>query len=250
MILEIFSGSGRWSSALRRRARRHGCGVFEWDLRWHPGNDLTQRRCQQLIRGWINNGLISAIWLGTPCSSWSRARDRPGGPRQLRSDTCIMGFNDLTGADLNKVKVGNTLMQFTASILQLCRALNIPAAVENPHTSRLWLAPPMRRLGPHMTETVTDFCQDGTPWRKRTRFWHIGVSLQPACSLCSGKRGICSRTNKPHEQLCGMKGDLFKTAIAEPYPPRLCTGLANCYCNALAAKNINKWDLYGNGMTR
>eukprot|EP00974_Lingulodinium_polyedra_P112665 10901822-Lingulodinium_polyedra.AAC.1 len=36
--------------------------------------DLTDRRRQQLIRGWLSAGLVWGFHLGTICASFSRAR--------------------------------------------------------------------------------------------------------------------------------------------------------------------------------
>eukprot|EP00972_Heterocapsa_arctica_P068715 10153544-Heterocapsa_arctica.AAC.1 len=69
----------------------------------------------------------------------------------------------------------------------LCVSLDIPVAVENAHSSRLWHAPPMEHLRFQIVirEFVTDFCQWGQPWRKRTRFISYGVDLSRAARVCS-----------------------------------------------------------------
>ena len=54
-----------------------------------------------------------------PCGSWSRARDRPNGPRRLRSDEEVWGLKGLSGADFQKVREGNILAKFCASMLFL-----------------------------------------------------------------------------------------------------------------------------------
>ncbi|CAK0855346.1 unnamed protein product [Prorocentrum cordatum] len=108
-------GSGNFSRAWRRRQRALGDAIFEWDIRWGDEYDLTRQRAQRLVRGWVNNGLIAAVWLGTPCHSWSRARDIRPGPPPLRSDLHVMGLPDLAPRDAEKVRIGNALMKFSAS---------------------------------------------------------------------------------------------------------------------------------------
>ena len=54
--------------------------VFALDIRWRLKNDLLSQKVQKRIRGGVQGGMISAVWMGTPCNSFSRARDRPGGP--------------------------------------------------------------------------------------------------------------------------------------------------------------------------
>ncbi|CAK0874821.1 unnamed protein product, partial [Prorocentrum cordatum] len=135
----VFSGSGNFSRAWRRRQRALGYAIFEWDIRWGEEYDLTRQRAQRLVRGWVNNGLIAAVWLGTPCHSWSRARDIRPGPPPLRSDLHVMGLPDLAPRDAEKVRIGNALMKFSASLFSLCQAVRVPVAIENPHMSRIWL---------------------------------------------------------------------------------------------------------------
>ena len=132
---------------------------------------------------------------------------------------------------MDKVHAGNTLMRFSARVFRYCLVHGIPVAMENPHTSRLWLAPPIRHLVYHRdTEYVTtDFCQDHMRWRKRTGILSAHVSLRSKCRHCTGHRGVCSRTQQPHEQLTGMSGGQFKTVIAQPYPWQLCARLASAF---------------------
>ena len=49
--------------------------------------------------------------------------------------------------------------------------------IENPHSSRLWCMPAFKhaRSIRHVEFNWTDFCQDGTPWRKRTAFLSTGL---------------------------------------------------------------------------
>eukprot|EP00959_Pyramimonas_sp_CCMP1952_P151764 3175476-Pyramimonas_sp.AAC.1 len=43
--------------------------------------------------------------MGTPCGSWSRARDRPNGPPALRSDDDILGYRrSLTASPTDRGK--------------------------------------------------------------------------------------------------------------------------------------------------
>eukprot|EP00972_Heterocapsa_arctica_P085821 12647676-Heterocapsa_arctica.AAC.1 len=98
-----------------------------------------------------------------------------------------MGLPNLTPIDELKVLVGNKLMRATASLMMLCVSLDIPVAVENPHSSWLWHAPPMEHLRSRnvIREFVIDFCQWGQPWRKRTIFISYGVDISRAARMCS-----------------------------------------------------------------
>ena len=235
-FLEVFSGSGR----LGRAVAAEGLPVLLWDACLGPEYDLLRPEKRALVRGWVRSGLVLGVHLGTPCNSWSRARDIPPGPMPLRSDTLPLGLPNLSLKDQAKVEAGNIFMSFSASIMHEAIRANIPASVENPQTSRLWLAPPFARLlrSAPVSFTVTHFCQWGAPWRKATAFATVGLDMSRIGSaLCkSSKRGICSRTGQPHAQLHGKNVDrIFRTKLAEAYPRRLCKALGQAYSNALAS---------------
>ncbi|CAK0810952.1 unnamed protein product, partial [Prorocentrum cordatum] len=138
VYLEIFSGSGNWPRALRRSmASRLAQRVFELDVDHEPiFGDLSRRRAQGAVRGWLRGGLLQGVWLGMPCSSWSRARNRPNGPPALRDATHVLGLPNLSSGDSLKVETGNRLSQFTFSLFLERARRGVPAAIENPSTSR------------------------------------------------------------------------------------------------------------------
>ncbi|CAK0826987.1 unnamed protein product [Prorocentrum cordatum] len=167
-FLEVFSGSGR----LGRAVAAEGLPVLLWDICLGPEYDLLSPQKRGLIRSWVRSGLVIGIHIGTPCNTWSRARDIPPGPMPLRSDAFPLGLPDLSVKDQAKVDAGNVFMIFSAGLMHEAIRANIPASNENPQTSRLWLAPPFVRLlrSSAVTFTITHFCQWGAPWRKATAF--------------------------------------------------------------------------------
>jgi hypothetical protein len=125
-------------------------------------------------------------------------------------------------------------MRFSVQVCLLCYLLNIPFALENPATSRIWLCPPvlalLRKKG--IRHVDVDFCAFGKPWRKRTRFVYFGLQLDHLQShVCQGsKRGFCAFTEQPHIPLMGVSSNgQFMTKIAEPYPHQLCKVLARAF---------------------
>ena len=195
---------------------------MEVDIAHGPQFDLSSRRIQQEIFQLLQSKAVKYVWMGTPCNSWSRARRWDGrGPGPLRDDAAgLLGLPNLSGSDQRKVELGNALMRFSAKIFRMCMSLNIPVVLENPHTSRLWLAPPIRHLLHHsQTEYfATDFCQDGTPWRKRMGLLSFGLDLRYAVRRCAAAPGICSRTGLRHQHLEGIVNGQFRTLAAQPYP--------------------------------
>eukprot|EP00438_Fugacium_kawagutii_P014095 Skav231798 [mRNA] locus=scaffold734:131220:155475:+ [translate_table: standard] len=102
VFLEIFSGCGRLGHSVREHCN---WPVLLWDVTYGLAYDLTVRVNRQKIIHWITSGKVKAGHLGTPCNSFSRARDRPGGPPPLRSDKQPLGLSPLRPADAAKVKV-------------------------------------------------------------------------------------------------------------------------------------------------
>ena len=77
--LQVFSGSGRLAQAWRRQMKVMGIAVFELDVRREGQSDLTLKKLPHVVRSWVSRGLVAALWLGTPCTSFSRARERGPG---------------------------------------------------------------------------------------------------------------------------------------------------------------------------
>ena len=238
VFLEIFCGTGRLGHSIYNKC---GWPVLLWDISYGENYDLTQTLNQQKILSWLISGVIRAGHLGTPCNSFSRARDQPGGPPQLRSDLMPLGLPNLRPGDATKVKIGNILLRFSVKMLRKAKDLFIAFTLENPARSRLWICPPMRsflRLR-GVQEAVVEFCAFGTRWRKSTKFVGVHVSFDSlsACRCLGAKRGLCKFTGKPHIALSGQtaSGEWW-TRIAEPYPRRLCQKLATIFltlkCNS------------------
>ena len=233
VFLEIFSGSGRLGKAIHRVCN---WTVLLWDIDYGEKYDLTQRRNQQLILHWMQSGQIRAGHLGTPCNSFSQARDRPGGPPRLRSDLLPLGLPGLRPCDVLKVQIGNCLMRFTCRVLLLALQLYLPFTLENPHRSRLWLCPGVKSVcrRNRVEQCDVTFCAFGTCWKKPTKFLSVNLPLDLLQGkFCkSSKRGLCQFTGLAHVPLKGTNSQgVWLTKIAEPYPTRLTTLLAKCFCN-------------------
>ena len=136
-FLEIFSGSGRLGRSVHKKC---GWPVLLWDLNFGEQYDLTNRTNQQRIIHWMSSGLVRAGHLGTPCNTFSRARDQPG-PPPLRSDACPLGLQGLRPGDAAKVRLGNILMRFTSRVLLLALQLHVPFTLENPQSFKVVVMP-------------------------------------------------------------------------------------------------------------
>ena len=198
------------------------------DVILSDAHDLFRPVVFEIISGCRESISISFIWLGTPCSSWSRARhDLPDswGPR---SRNHIWGKPNLSDRDKERVKIGNRTLNYSNRIIKLAKTLFIPVVIENPDSSYLWHAPTLVRLSGDSDDVIVDFCQFKKRRRKRTRLrvWLMS-ELTTVSRTCSGRHGVCSATGKPHIVLSGRnRNGIPWTKIAEPYPALLSKILA------------------------
>lgn len=233
VFLELFSGCGRLGRCFSRMCNTH---VLLWDISMGPDYDLRKLHNRHKIMGWMRANRVCGGHLGTPCNSFSRARDNPPGPPPLRSNDCVLGLPNLSPKDQQKVHDGNTLMRFSVCILCLALALCQPWTMENPATSRLWLCPAVQRLlrRKHVQLATVEYCMFGMRWRKSTKFlgvW-IDLTLLSAYRCIGSKRGLCRRTCLPHVPLQGVNEQgIWLTKLAEPYPHKLCSLLCKCFDN-------------------
>ena len=223
-VIELYAGLCGISRSVAARG-----GVAEsFEILRDPREDL-KRRCQRrALFARIKAGRVASLWIGITCASWSRARRAPPGSRMpcaLRDDgEFILGLPNLSPKDQEKVDDGNSSLSFLCELIDLCLKYDTMIVVENPCTSRLWVAPQMvDRIEKASSSQNVDYCAFGEAWRKRTRLISWGRGLTGLPPLCSSKGGICSYSGKCHELLTGFgKGGAFKTAVASPYPRTLC----------------------------
>ncbi|CAE8634396.1 unnamed protein product [Polarella glacialis] len=223
VFLELFSGSGHLAKAVAEA----GLDAEGWDIDNGEQFDMLLSVNVSRLKSLLRSGFIKFLWMGMPCSSWSRARrNNNKGPGPLRDDGLFLwGLPNLKAHDIRKIAVGNKLLKLCVELALVCDSLGIPWCIENPETSRAWLTDPMIQLAATSQQAVFDFCAYGTPWRKRTRLVYKGIELNfKSCCSCAGK---CQFTKQPHMQLSGTNdAGIFWTLIAQPYPKLLCAKLA------------------------
>ena len=244
VFVEIFSGSGR----LGRAAAHEGLQVLWWDISFGDAYDLTLGKNQNLLMGWLASGLIIGFHVALPCQTFSRIRDRGGGPPPLRSDAWPWGLPGLSAALQHKVTLANNLTRFACRLCREAILRRIPWPLENPRTSRLWLCNSIVALTrrKNVTTVYTDFCMWAGPFKKSTTFVSYLVDLSGlAARRCLGSRRACARTGEPHQQLVGKRQDgVFWTKVAEPYPAPLCSFIAKRFWDVIAARTAQNFDRF------
>ena len=226
--LELFSGC----AVLSRTFCQHGFAAEAWDIEYNSFCDLSNPEVLTSILDRIRAREFSYVHLGTPCTTWSRARRDDGrGPPPLRDDHAnLFGFSQLTTTDQSKVRMGNSLLNISIEVFLACMEANVAVSMENPASSRIWLTPDIQTLlhkGASFQHTT--FCAFGTPWRKATSFLTWGC---PNFNLpsCQGTFAKCSFTNKAHLPLVGRTAEgHWRTRIAQPYPLQLCNMMVKAF---------------------
>eukprot|EP00435_Cladocopium_sp_Y103_P059286 s1864_g21.t1 len=200
--------------------------------------DLTQGWVQELIEREIALGRISAIHLGPPCGTASKARNIPvkrklqrrgaPNPQPLRSPKYPLGFPWLRGINKERVKAANRLYEWAAKVIKLCDAHNIPFTVENPENSLLWLTPYFRDLVRKFCFHVVDACEFGPEHKKSTAF--LANFEAPRLRVrCSGQH-----VHKPWTIHQSESGEWqFDTAKEAEYPVKLAKAVAASFVDYL-----------------
>ena len=155
----------------------------------------------------------------------------------LRSPEHIMGLPQLKHeSERWKITNGNKSMVFACRLGHALLQKSTPFIFENPWTSMIWETAQVkhlrRRSGVRMARA--DFCQWGMPWRKATGLLCGFCNVAKIDRRCSGCRGLCSKTQSPHQQLSGTDpaSGLFWTHVAEPYPRGLCNDMVRTLADA------------------
>ena len=147
--LEIFSGSAGLSS----QWRLHGLQVL-------PPIDLTRSDTVQeptdildaeffsFVLLLCRMGAVAFLHLGTPCSSFSLARSRPGGPPPVRSKDCPLGLDSVPVGHRWQLLLANELLFRSLELFEAVVQSGGDASLENPLRSLMWQVPQVQQLKP------------------------------------------------------------------------------------------------------
>ena len=241
VYIEIFSGAARVAS----RWRALGLPVITIDVTDSVLEDVTIPEVRRLLRSWISAKMVAAVWSAPPCATFSSARrglqGHRGGP--VRSRDHVWGLPNCQPDAQQDVLVSNRVTRGAFDILKHAISQKVPCAIENPTTSLMWFCPPLRLLSSHAggRRHVSDHCQFGSAWRKRTTVLSWFASEDYLQSRCRSKRGVCSRTGNLHVYLQGSDSTgRTRTSVAQPYPPSWAAEAANMLHSAVEQQNLQR----------
>jgi len=119
----------------KRAGRRLRSRHYHQTLRY----DVTEPSVQRALLRVLPE--VSFLAAARSCSTKSWARERPPGPRPLRSDKFPRGLPDLQGSDLQRVQVDNEASDFALALQQWGDEYGLGCLRENPLNSLHWKDP-------------------------------------------------------------------------------------------------------------
>ena len=237
LFVDLFSGK---RSPVGRQVGKRGGAFIAFDVLIDARFDLSHPEVEETLMRWIRQGLVWGLWLGTDCTTWSRASysKGPGWFNSYRTQRNLWGeLTSLSPKAKEKVLQGNAHAQFSFRVLrQIADQPLAVAGLENPAGSVIWLLPELQALGKgsRVYQRTCHYCQYGARWKKPTRFLFVGgtKALAPR-KLCTQKgQRRCGKTGLPHLQLGGGRrhpsSGKVLTELATEYPPKLAAQLVDC----------------------
>ncbi len=209
-ILHVFSGPSNREDGLRQCLAKMGWTGRDVDIvnvdvgGAGPGpHDLTNDLLWEELFAAVRAGEYDALFLGTECTTFSRARERPPGPPPLRNLEHPYGFpkswvhpdgTRITPAQLEQTRVGTYFALQSAKLATIAHAAKVPWALENPepwpgHISMFWL-PEFTALAelPGVQHVDFDQCCHGAETSKPTRILFWGMVLAKLEGRCQHPR--------------------------------------------------------------
>ena len=186
-----------------------------------------------------------AVWhmLTSPRKAIAKTFATPSSSSATSIRRTLGGVPSLTGSDLLKVQMANSLYKAAVVILEICRRIGCCITIENPLRSWLWmlLAHYVRLTGNQalvewyagLECVMFDACAHGSDRDKRTKLLATPTVFSDLEQYCSGDHQHASWTPYQHNgRLC------FPTASEAEYPTILCDRMAACVLKFASSRNI------------
>eukprot|EP00435_Cladocopium_sp_Y103_P047821 s31_g14.t1 len=130
--LHLFSGPQR-PGDLADQLTHLGWAVCSCDILQPLPTDLLDQAVRQAIFEDVEMQVYDAVFLGTPCETYSALREIQPGPKPLRSPTELMGIKEgLSPSERKQLKEGNEHTEFSAQVMKKAHKTYVPFGVENP----------------------------------------------------------------------------------------------------------------------
>lgn len=210
-----------------------------------PNQDLKDDATWLALHHQLEAGKVCAVVAGPPCTTFSKARTGPPGPRPLRSAAHPYGLprSDLSLAEQDAVAEGTLYALQTLQFLDACHRRGVAFALESPEpvagVTSIFDLPEAQRLAraPGVRQVDFDQCRWGAESKKPTRILYFGLALEGLEHRCDhaikwhhwtdfrGRARWSHGTHPPLKDRLNAAGK-FATSAAQAYPAGLIAALA------------------------
>ena len=258
-MVHVFSGPDDRADGLAAYLSKLGVPCVDLDIiNFRQGeikssHDLSSDSLWETLRAELEGGRILALWFGTPCSTFSKARGHGAGPRPLRSIQHIYGLpkSELRDSEFQQVREGTYFALKTCEMAQAAHSRGVCFGIENPEPwpgyVSLFLLPEVQELSRLSDVTCTNFdqCRLGAETAKPTRLLSFGLDLTQWTWRCQHEYQSWRYTDwngnecekwVPHPPLVGRKREDGRpaTAGAAAYPSEMNELLAQAIHDGIA----------------
>ena len=203
--LHLFSGPQR-KGDLADQLLKLGWAVCSCDIKQPVPTNLLDQATRAAILKDIDDQKYDAMFLGTPCETYSALREIRPGPKPLRSPNELRGISKgLTEAEKKQLAEGNSHTDFSAEAMTHAHKVYLPFTLENPeplHPVSLFNIPAIKEVSKLRGVRTTDFdqCRVGCEAKKPTRLLRYRMEY-------SGLDGM----------RCNHEPNIFKDADGKEY---------------------------------
>ena len=170
LFVDLFSGP---RSPIGREVGKRGGAYIAFDILIDKRFDLTNPEVEKVLMAWIAQGFVWAVWLGTDCTTWSRASycKGPGWLNSYRRKVNVWGEPSLLSAKAKeKVAQGNKHALLSLRLVeQVAGQPWVAAGMENPAGSAIWLLPEIlaleKRYPSKIHRSTCHYCQGLPYWQ-------------------------------------------------------------------------------------
>ena len=232
LLVDLFAGASAPISTAA--SARYLDRILPLDLLHGVGFDMACDAQFSNLCQLASSGLVGAMIAAPPCSAFSRARLRPGGPRPVRTPGYPAGLPNLSDRQRAELDSSALLHSRTRTALALVAARGGLILLENPSSSLLWLDPSVQAwLSVHAPFSAhVAACAHGVNLAKAWVFWANQPVVEAFASVCTHSSGF-------HPSFAGKRlpDGSFASRHTACYPDSLASAIVSACVPFLSAQD-------------
>ena len=131
-VLHLFAGQANRPGSLGAVVRALGHECVEIDTINGPWHNLLGAELRNAVLLSVKGGEWDAVFMGTPCNTFSVARMNDGGAPQLRSTARSIGRSELSPHQMLTVADSDSLVKLSVAVANTAEGSCTPWVIENP----------------------------------------------------------------------------------------------------------------------